>query len=60
MAKSETKEISNIVFTFHDFQTGKAPYYVGATQTLPRGHIYTDRSKNSMGEYRKPFKAPDN
>lgn len=38
-------------FTFISLQTGKAPYYVGATQTLPRGHVYTDRSKGSIGVY---------
>lgn len=38
-------------FTFISLQTGKAPYYVGATQTLPRGHVYTDRSKGSIGIY---------
>lgn len=32
-------------------QAGKsAPYYVGSAQTLPRGHVYTDRSKNSMSK----------
>lgn len=35
------------------FQTGKAPYYVGAAQTLPRGHVYGDRSKNSIGKVPK-------
>lgn len=29
---------------------GKAPYYVGAAQTLPRG-MYSDRNKNAVGEY---------
>lgn len=36
---------------FSSLQIGKqAPYYVGASQTLPRG-MYTDRNKVAMGEY---------
>jgi hypothetical protein len=38
--------------TFINFfllQTGKAPYYVGSAQTLPRGHVYSDQSKGSIG-----------
>lgn len=32
------------------FQTGKAPYYVGGSQTLPRG-MYSDRNKNVVGKF---------
>lgn len=40
-----------MVSFFFYFQGGKgAQYYVGASQTLPRG-MYSDRNKNVIGEY---------
>lgn len=37
------------------FQIGKqpAPYYVGSSQTLPRGMYASDRNKVSIGKYKK-------
>lgn len=32
---------------------GGAPYYVGGSQTLPRGGIYNDRNKNVVGKCRR-------
>ncbi|KAL7038528.1 hypothetical protein ACKWTF_009600 [Chironomus riparius] len=40
----------------HKSKTGKAPYYVG-TQTLPRGHVYRDQSKSSIGVPAKPIRS---
>ncbi|XP_070499918.1 myb-like protein P isoform X5 [Chironomus tepperi] len=40
----------------HKSKTGKAPYYVG-TQTLPRGHVYRDQSKSSIGVPAKPMRS---
>ncbi|XP_055705920.1 uncharacterized protein LOC129803415 isoform X6 [Phlebotomus papatasi] len=34
----------------HKSKGGKAPYYVGAAQTLPRG-MYSDRNKNAVDGY---------
>lgn len=40
-----------ILFPPSVLQIGKqAPYYVGASQTLPRG-MYTDRNKVAMGKF---------
>ncbi|CRK99259.1 CLUMA_CG012671, isoform B [Clunio marinus] len=42
----------------HKSKTGKAaPYYVSAAQTLPRGHVYNDRSKSSMNMPSKPLRS---
>ncbi|CAO1382613.1 unnamed protein product [Diamesa hyperborea] len=42
----------------HKSKAGKAPYYVGSAQTLPRGHMYgSDRSKNSIGVPAKPLRS---
>ncbi|XP_059608742.1 uncharacterized protein LOC132256385 isoform X4 [Phlebotomus argentipes] len=40
----------------HKSKGGKAPYYVGAAQTLPRG-MYSDRNKNSVGVPAKPLRS---
>ncbi|KAM7350773.1 coiled-coil domain-containing protein CG32809 isoform 2-T6 [Cochliomyia hominivorax] len=44
----------------HKSKIGKqqAPYYVGGSQTLPRG-MYTDRSKMAMGTPLKPLRTPN-
>ncbi|XP_013101075.1 coiled-coil domain-containing protein CG32809 isoform X3 [Stomoxys calcitrans] len=43
----------------HKSKIGKqAPYYVGASQTLPRG-MYTDRNKVAMGTPLKPLRTPN-
>ncbi|XP_055694362.1 uncharacterized protein LOC129796454 isoform X5 [Lutzomyia longipalpis] len=40
----------------HKGKGGKAPYYVGAAQTLPRG-MYSDRNKNAVGVPAKPLRS---
>ncbi|XP_046803502.1 coiled-coil domain-containing protein CG32809 isoform X5 [Lucilia cuprina] len=44
----------------HKSKIGKqqAPYYVGGSQTLPRG-MYTDRNKMTMGTPLKPLRTPN-
>ncbi|XP_049541962.1 coiled-coil domain-containing protein AGAP005037 isoform X2 [Anopheles darlingi] len=40
----------------HKSKPTKTPYYVGTTQTLPRG-MYSDRSKGTMGVSSKPIRS---
>ncbi|XP_037039089.1 uncharacterized protein LOC119076436 isoform X4 [Bradysia coprophila] len=40
----------------HKGKGSKAPYYVGAAQTLPRG-MYSDRNKNVVGAPAKPLRS---